>query len=378
MSVIDILNSLFTDYTLRTVALGSGILGIVSGALGAFAVLRRQALLGDAISHTALPGIAIAFLITGSRAAVGLMMGAAIAGWLGTLAVMLIINRSRIKQDSALGIVLSVLFGFGLVLMTFIQRLPGAGKAGLDKFLFGQASTMMTEDVITMAIAGIITLIILALFWKEFKLLSFDQGFGASMGFPMKLIDTILITLLVIAIVNGLQAVGVVLMSAMVVAPAAAARQWTDRLSIMVILSALFGAFSGICGALISSLTERLPTGPAIVLCVSVFVLISMLFAPNRGLLYNWIREARRRRDLAIEAVLLDMFELSRQHANKAHPHSAEALRAMSYRAVGIDRTLRELRSRGWAMETAEGLWFLTGSGQAKAEDLLQNMGAVA
>ncbi len=375
MSVMQIVTSLFTDYTLRTVALGAGILGIVSGALGAFAVLRRQALLGDAISHTALPGIALAFLITGSRAAFGLMIGAAIAGWLGTLAVMAIISKSRIKQDSALGMVLAVLFGFGLVLMSFIQRLPEAGKAGLDKFLFGQASTMMTEDVVTMAVAGALALIVMALFWKEFKLLSFDQDFGASMGFPMRVIDILLITLLVVAIVIGLQSVGVVLMSAMVVAPAAAARQWTDRLGVMVVLAAIFGAFSGVCGAVLSSLSDRIPTGPAIVLCISAVVLLSMLFAPNRGLLYNRLRAARRRRDLSVEALLIDMLELARQHNDTGHPHSADTLRTMSYRPEGIDHSLQELRYHGWADLTVDGLWFLTGKGQTRATELLQNLG---
>ncbi len=375
---MQIVTNLFTDYTLRTVALGAGILGIVSGALGAFAVLRRQALLGDAISHTALPGIALAFLITGSRSAFGLMVGAAIAGWLGTLAVMAIISKSRIKQDSALGMVLAVLFGFGLVLMSFIQRSPEAGKAGLDKFLFGQASTMMTEDVMTMAVAGAIALILMTLFWKEFKLLAFDQEFGASMGFPMRVVDVLLITLLVVAIVIGLQAVGVVLMSAMVVAPAVAARQWTDRLGVMVVLSAVFGALSGVSGAVISSLTDRLPTGPAIVLCVSTVVLLSMLMAPTRGLLYNRVREIRRRRSLSVEAVLIDMLELARQHDDAGHPHSPDTLRAMSYRPEGIDQTLQELRHRGWVDQTTGGLWYLTPAGQIRAGELLERLGATA
>jgi len=375
MNLLEIVNGLFADYTLRTVAIGSGVLGIVSGALGAFAVLRRQALLGDAISHTALPGIALAFLITGSRAAYWLMVGAVIAGWLGTLAVMTIVNRSRVKQDSALGMVLAVLFGFGLVLMSLIQRSPEAGKAGLDKFLFGQASTMMTDDVVTMAVAGSIALFLMLLFWKEFKLLSFDQAFGASMGFPMRLVDVLLITLLVVAIVIGLQAVGVVLMSAMVVAPAAAARQWTDRLGVMVILSAIFGALSGICGAVISSMTDRLPTGPTIVLCISAMALLSMLFAPNRGLLYKRIREARQRHSLSLEAVLIDMLELARQHDDICHPHSPDTLRAMSYRPEGIEHALTLLQRRGWTDQTEAGLWHLTQAGQNRATALLEDLG---
>lgn len=291
-------SDLLFDYTLRTVALGSAVLGLVSGALGAYAVLRRQSLVGDAISHAALPGVALAFIITQSKAPLVLMIGAGLAGWLATLVVLRITSSTRVKTDSALGIVLSVFFGFGLVLLSFIQRhVPNAAQAGLEKFLFGQAATLLMSDVVTMAAVGGIALAVMALFWKEFKLASFDPAFGASLGFPIRLLDVLLTTLLVVAIVIGLQTVGVVLMSAMVVAPAAAARQWTDRLGTMIGLSALFGALAGVSGAAISSLVPRLPTGPTIVLCISAVVVVSLLFAPNRGLVW-----ARFRRGLAPSA----------------------------------------------------------------------------
>src|SRR5688572_8163343 len=174
MDWLQLLRDLFFDYTLRTVALGSATLGVVSGALGSYAVLRKQSLLGDAMSHAALPGIALAFLLTGSKAQLALLIGAAIAGWVGTLLVMSIVRTTRIKDDSALGLVLSVFFGFGLMLLTYIQRLPDATQAGLDKFLFGQAATLLQRDVITMAAIGGLALLVVGLFWKEFKLLSFD------------------------------------------------------------------------------------------------------------------------------------------------------------------------------------------------------------
>jgi len=224
VSLPGVLDELVNDYTLRTVALGAAVLGIVAGALGCFAVLRRQSLVGDAMSHAALPGIAIAYMLTGSKASIVLLAGAAIAGWLATLAVMSIVRTSRVKFDSALGLVLSVFFGFGLMLLTFIQRQPDASQAGLDKFLFGQAATLIEDDVQTMAILGAIGLGIMLLFWKEFKLLSFDQDFAATIGYPVRVLDVLLTTLIVVAIVVGLQAVGVVLMSAMIVAPAAGAR----------------------------------------------------------------------------------------------------------------------------------------------------------
>ena len=281
------------DYTLMIVTIGAALLGAVSGSLGTYAVLRRQSLLGDAISHAALPGIAIAFLLTGSKAPLILVLGAAIAGWLGTLLIMSVVRLTRIKYDSALGIVLSTFFGFGLVLHTLIQRTGNANQAGLDTFLFGQAATILARDILTIGVLGGVAIVITFIFWKELKLLVFDDGFAASLGFPIRALDILLTSLLVIAIVLGLQAVGAVLMSAMLVAPAVAARQWTNKLSVMMLLAACFGALAGVSGTIISSTASRIPTGPTIVLCATVVVGFSIAFASNRGLLWDWLRQQR-------------------------------------------------------------------------------------
>lgn len=281
------------NYTLIVVGIGSALLGIISGALGTYAVLRRQSLLGDAISHAALPGIALAFLLTGSKTPLILVFGAALAGWVGTLLILSIVKLTRIKYDSALGLVLSTFFGFGLVLHTLIQRNGNANQAGLDTFLFGQAASLLERDVLTMGILGGIALLIMSLFWKELKLLVFDEGFATSIGLPVRALDILLTSLLTVAIVLGLQAVGAVLMSAMLVAPAVAARQWTDRLGYMVLLAALFGAIAGVSGTLLSSSASRLPTGPTIVLCATLFVGLSFALAPNRGLVWHWVRHRR-------------------------------------------------------------------------------------
>lgn len=289
-------------YTLIIVATGAALLGAVSGALGTYAVLRRQSLLGDAISHAALPGIALAFILTGSKTSLILILGAAIAGWVGTLIILSIVQLTRIKYDSALAIVLSTFFGFGLILLTLIQRSGNANQAGLDTFIFGQAATLLKQDVLTIGILGGAALIIVFILWKELKLLIFDEGFAASLGLPTRALDILLTSLLVIAIVLGLQAVGAVLMSAMLVAPAVAARQWTNRLNLMVILAAGFGAFAGVSGTIISSSATRIPTGPMIILCATFFVGISIAFAPNRGLVWDGIRQRKNRRILKSSA----------------------------------------------------------------------------
>jgi manganese/zinc/iron transport system permease protein len=299
MEIGEILYGLLFDYTLRTVALGTAVLGLVSGTLGAFAFLRRQSLIGDAISHAALPGVVLAFMLTGVKGPAVLMAGAALAGIAGVLLIIAITRSTRIKQDAALGIILSVFFGFGLMLLTFLQRDPDARQAGLNQFLFGQAATLLAGDVLVMTLFGGAALVLLVLFWKEFKLLSFDRDFGASLGFPMPALEVLITLLLVVAIVIGLQAVGVVLMSAMIVAPAAAARQWTDRLGWMVVLSGLFGAVAGVTGTAISGLASGLSTGPVIVLCISAIAAASLLFGSSRGIVWAWIRRQRNRQALA-------------------------------------------------------------------------------
>ncbi len=289
--ILQALVNFFTDYTFRYVALGSAVLGVTSGALGSFAVLRRQSLTGDTLSHAALPGIAIAFLVAGAKEPLVLILGAGLTAWLGAMAVFGITNTTRLKQDAALGIVLSTFFAFGAVLLTFIQGSSGASQGGLDRFMFGQAAALVERDVVNIGVLTIAALVILVLFFKEFKLLTFDPDFASSVGLPTKYLNILLTSLIVVAVVIGLQTVGVVLMVAMLIAPAAAARQWTHNLHTMIILSALFGATSGITGALFSSMVSNLSTGPVIVLTTTVILAISLLFSTKRGVVWSFLRK---------------------------------------------------------------------------------------
>jgi manganese/zinc/iron transport system permease protein len=375
MSFPDLLGPFLGDYTFRVVALGAASLGAVAGALGCFAVLRRQSLLGDAIAHAALPGIALAFLLTGSRATPILVLGAALAGWLGTLLVLGIVRSSRIPEDSALGIILSVFFGAGLVLLTFVQRRPLAAQAGLETFLWGQAATLLVRDVILIAGAGGAALVLVALFWKEFKLLAFDPEFGASLGLPMTRVDILLTSLLVVAIVIGLQTVGVVLMSALVVAPAAAARQWTDSLAVMVVVAGVLGAVAGVGGTVMSSLGGGIPTGPTIVLVASALVVLSLVAAPRRGLGAELARRLRTRRQVRTDTVLAHLYALAAQHGEATgHGHAPAVLRTMIAEGgeAGVERSLTALASRGLAREVTPGKWALTEEGMGRARNLFR------
>ncbi len=366
--------SIFTDYTLRTVTLGAAGLGLVSGSLGTFAVLRRQSLVGDAISHAALPGIALAFLLTGSKAPLVLVIGAALAGWAGTLIVMAVTQTSRVKYDAALGLMLSSFFGFGIVLLTLIQNKGLANQAGLDKFLFGQAAGLLQKDLYIIGGLGLFGIFVMLLFWKEFKLLSFDRDFGQSQGFRMREVDILMTFLIVLAIVLGLQTVGVVLMSAILIAPAAAARQWTDRLSIVVLLAAIIGAVSGVVGSLMSSTIPKLPTGPTIVLVAGAIVVFSLFFAPRRGLLWNGIKRLRTRQNLEVAVVLSNLYHLAEKHESVYHPHEVPALRLMTANPESVLPSLKELKKNGLVDQLGGDYWSLTERGAKRVrEDWILN-----
>lgn len=282
-------------YTVRVVATGGALLGVISGVLGSFAVLRRQSLLGDALSHAALPGVGIAFLLAGRELAV-LLLGAALASWLGVLFIRALTATTRIKQDTAMGIVLASWFAAGVAILALIQDRPDASQAGLDTFIFGQAASMVASDLLLIAGVGAASFLVLGLFWKELKLHTFDAAFAESNGFSARLLNLLISTLMVVAIVLGLQLAGVVLMVGMLIAPGIAARQWTDRLDRMVVLAGVFGALAGSVGAVLSAVRADLPTGPMIILVAFSVVLVSLALAPGRGFVWTLFRRTRERR----------------------------------------------------------------------------------
>jgi len=302
--------SFFTlaDANVRFVLFGSLLIGATGGMLGTFAVLRRRSLMGDALAHAALPGVACAFMLTGSKSLPVLITGATVTGVLGVLIIQFIVNNTRVKADAALGIVLSVFFGIGIVLLTHIQGSGVGNQSGLDKFLFGQAAAMVHDDIVVMAVLSISIIAVVLLFYKEFKALIFDPKFLQSLGISVRTVDLILMGLIVLTVMVGLQAVGVVLIAAMLITPAVAARFWTQRLHVLVILSAIIGGLSGAAGTFLSSLAPRVPTGPVMVLVATGFFVFSALFGPRRGLVSRLRRqrdnELRERRHHFLRAVI--------------------------------------------------------------------------
>ena len=332
------------DYNTRVVILGTGTLGAACGLIGTFLLLRKRALMADALSHATLPGIAAAFMLAVALGGDGkslrwLLVGATVTGVMGMLVVLLIRRHSRLKEDAALGIVLSVFFGGGVVLLGIIQQMATGYAAGLETFIYGKTASMLARDAQLIAAAAVVIAVACGLLFKEFELLCFDQEFAASQGLPVLLLDVVMLGLVVGVTVIGLQAVGLILMVGLLILPPAAARFWTDRLSLLMMIAGLIGALSGVFGAAASALVPRLPAGAIIVLTGGVFFLISLVAGAQRGLLVRLADHWRLARSTALQHLLRAMYE------------SAEAVGGGDARvgqAVGADRdTLLVMRSWG-------------------------------
>ena len=305
--------TILQSYTTQMVLLGTALLGLASGIAGTFAVLRKESLIGDGLSHAALPGVVIAFLLTGIKDIEVLITGAALssiaAAWLITITV----ENSKIKFDGALATILSAFFGLGMVLLTYLQSLNNAGQAGLSKFIFGQAATILARDVYITSVAALIIIVLTALFWKELKLISFDVEYAKTLQIPVTFTLILYRSLLIMTIIIGIQSVGAILISSLLIAPAVGARQWTNKLGTMCILAGFFGMVSAIGGTIWSTSVQKLPTGPAIIVILSVIVLLSLIFAPNRGILWQYRKNKQSKQALLSETARISPADLQQK-----------------------------------------------------------------
>ena len=356
----------FSDPSLRNALAGSMLLGICCGLMGAFLVVRKLSLLGDALSHAVLPGVALGFLWNMSKDPLAIFVGATLAGLLGAGTVQLLRATTRHKEDAALGFVLASFFGVGICLFTMIQNLPGGNKSGLDKFMFGQAAALGRGDVILLAVVTVLALGAIVIFYKEYTITSFDAGFARSMGLPVQLFHYSLMLLLAFAIVSSLQAVGVVLVSAMLVVPAAAAFLLTDRFGRMLVYSAIFGMVSGGAGAFFSFVGRNLPTGPFMVLAGAAVFALALFFGPRHGILTRWWRQrsrsARISRENTLKAIyhvledqgftneqvsIRELAERRRETLEEAQ-HQLNTLRRHQYVTMSSDGESAALTPEGW------------------------------
>lgn len=375
---------LLQNYNTRLVVLSTSLLGIAAGLIGSFLLLRKRSLMGDALSHATLPGVAIAFAIMVSlggtgKSLPGLLLGATIAGVAGLFTMLLIQRTTRLRDDVAMGFVLSVFFGVGVASLQMVQGLPGASAAGLESFIYGKTASMVQSDFFLIAIVAGIASLISLLFLKEFLLLCFDDGYAGSQGWPTFALDVLLLALVTAVTVIGLQAVGLILIIAFLITPATAARFWTQRLLPMMLLSAVIGGVSGWLGAAISALTPELPAGAVIVLVAAVLFLISMLFAPPRGVIPRLLRQYHLRKKVDRQHFLRAAFEILEGETpsqsvptNSTFPLSAlRAKRTWSHRE--LRKILKIARREDHVEPTEPGMLRLSEAGFGEAARVTRN-----
>lgn len=352
-------------YNTLIVLAGAGLLGALAGLVGSLAVLRGRALVGDALAHAALPGLCLAFLAVGHRSLPALLAGALVSGLAGVTVIALLRRWTRIKEDAAVGIVLSVFFGVGVTLSRLIQNRTAAGsKAGLDSYILGKTAGMLAADVLLIAGVAAVCLTIVLLLFKELRLLIFDPQFAQAQGWPVVRLDLALMALVAVTVVIGLPAVGVVLVAALLILPGAAARFWTQRLSRLLGLSAAFGLATGVVGALLSASASRLPAGPIVVLVGTALFFVSLVAAPRRGLVTRWLDERRRNR------ARLQGHILRRLHNGGGSAAWDDLAAARRWRAGELQGLVDQLTSAGTVELAGDGRLRLTAQGRERAAQL--------
>lgn len=276
-------------YNATLVALGALLLGMAAGAAGSFIVLRKRALVSDAMAHATLPGVGLAFIVMVTlggegRNLAGLLLGSALSAGIGLLVVDWMTARTRLAEDAAIGAVLSVFFGFGVVLLTVIQTMSGGRQAGLESFLLGSTAGMLLSDAITIAVGGALSVLAVWVLRRPMTLVAFDEGYARSVGVNVRLTDLMMMGLVLAVTVTGLKIVGLILIVALLIVPAVTARFWTERTSALIWISAAIGGLAGYVGSAVSAAYADIPTGPVIVLIAAGLFVLSLLFAPLRGL----------------------------------------------------------------------------------------------
>lgn len=360
----------FNDMNVLWVLIGSVLLGVSASVIGSFAFLRRRSLIGDALAHAALPGVMMAFLLFQTRDPWIMFFGAVITSFIGFFIIDWLPKNTKIKPDAALAITLSFFFALGLMMLSFIQGMEVANKSGLDKILFGQAAAMTNEDINLLMYVAIFVLVTVVLFFQKFRLIAFNTPYARSLGIAVNRYELLLALLIVMSVVVGLQLVGVVLMAAVLLTPVATARLWTEQLHKMLMLAGVVGALSAIISTQISYLAPAMPTGPWMVVSLSVLFFLSLLFAPQKGLVKRYIQQYQLRKKVSEENILRTLYKLWERSEFEQHDFNIsdiQALRAMN--PQDLRKHLKQLNRKNLLVESAHG-FRLTESGLEQATQL--------
>jgi len=365
----------FKDPNVFYVVFGMFCICIGSSLIGTFAYLRKRSLIGDAVAHSLLPGICLGFILAGEKNMLFLFIGAFLTGWLSTFLVDYIVNHSKIKQDAAIGIVLSTFFAFGIVLLTFIQKGGYTDQGGLNSFLFGQAAAINKDELLLFAVITGIIIMGIVLFYRQFVAVSFNVDYAKSIGLPVKTIEFLMTSLTVLSIAAGIQALGVVLMSALIVTPAAAARFWTHQLRKMLVISVLFSVASGFVGAYVSYSNSGVPTGPWVVMILSVITLLSFLFSTRRGILSRYLKNRKNKMKILHENILKAIYHYHEQNEEEKELSlsikAMEILRVRIFDTNQLQKGLKRLIKDGFISKKND-LYALTQDGKTESKRIVR------
>lgn len=356
------------DFTFYKILLGTTLIAVTSGILGCFAFLKKQSLLGDTIAHATFPGLTGMFLIVLQKSYAFLLLGATISGLIGNLLIQTISQHTSLKQDTVLGIILSSFFGLGTVFLTIIQKIPNAHQAGLNKFIFGHASTLLIHDIIVLGIISFIVCLTTFFLWKELKIITFDMQYARTIGIAVNKVQTILTILMVLTIIVGLQTVGLILISSFLISPAIAARQWTSRLSSMVFLSIFFSLIATFLGTCISCSMPAIPTGPVIVILSTTITILSLIFG-KQGIITQAIIQRRKNQNIKTACMLKNFMLFNESKVDPFHPHDLTALKVIGKKSN--KKILYLLEQQGFITNIQSNTWQLTNKGLSKAQKLL-------
>ncbi|OEK01093.1 zinc ABC transporter permease [Roseivirga sp. 4D4] len=362
----------FSDPSIVSVVVGAVLLTASSAVVGTFTFLKKKALVGDAVAHSVLPGICLAFILSGTKNPIWMILGAFLTGWISLVIIDNITTKSKIKEDTAIALILSVFFGIGILMLTNIQHSGNAAQTGLDSFLFGKAAALVGQDLIVFGIVAVILIVTVGLFFKELKLIAFDSNYAKALGLPVKWIDLLLTSLTVLAVVTGIQAVGVVLMAAMLITPAAAARFWTNDVFKMTLIAAIMGGISGLSGAYVSYVAPAMPTGPWIVMIISAIAIVSFFIAPKRGIFARGIQQRRLQRLIMDENLLKELYHLGEKDKDPYKGRTVdEIIEERFFPKKALKTALRRLRRQGFLTKT-NGYWSYTEAGKVKGQRVVK------
>ena len=353
------------------VLIGTLLLAASSSVVGAFSFLKGESLVGDAIAHALLPGVVLAFILGDGRNPLFLIFGALAAGLIAHYGISFLEQRTKLKGDTAISLVLSTFFGFGIMLLSAVQRTGLGQQAGLERFLLGKAAAITLSDLYVFVALALVLLVSVAVFFKGFQLMTFNEDFAAAIGLPVQAIRFVFTILTVLAVTVGIQSVGIVLMAALLITPAAAARSWTSSLRLMLVLSAVFAATAALIGTVVSASLPKMPTGPWIVLALGGIAFISLLFAPEKG----WIARRKRAKGNQLKTQRENLLKLlygAEEREGETVAMTSDMIVAMRRQHLdGLRKTLRALKKEYLLVERPDG-FALTDKGRSEGRRVVR------